>query len=738
MAHERIVSRRSARTVSILIFVSMFATGLLTVGSPVSEDVAASITGDAYSGSGDWVISNPTVYIGETFTVYGNITIGASLTLQNTALTLDQPAALARKISNTASAPFVVNSASWVGTTNQTDGKYNAELKISGGYIWADDCTFDGFNIWIGSAISYFNHAIFYGCAIWNNYGLGWETGEPVSAGPLMIHGCQFLNTNTTSQPYPNLITAGNNLTVEECTFTNITLHSGLPNVATMIRVNVQNGVRILHNTFASSRFSAAYFHSYAPYVMTDNDFHGNHFLGVGGTVALIGYAVMADAGTGTVSNCRIDGNTFDIIRNGSKGIYVAENTWTITNNVFGLIDSSGLTSTGQTIGIFIGPPGHITVSGNLFNRLVGPGQDTGAACLGINSQSAGGYTVSHNTLRNLSYLSCAISIVDPIPFATLTGISIHANTISNLRNASGGVAIFGGNGAVVSWNNISIVDGPSVGVMVDGNGKNATIHDNSVTGMFDTPNVWSWPDGWQIVVGAYCYYASGNIYDPEWIDNHASGGTMAHPDYNITGEKLGGGWWPNARMLVDTSDHAIIHYQNANVTLRHDGQALLVLKDGVNTAMTHYPNGTSLAWFNKTDLNHHFVNVTPTDLHIATDYPASVMVAAISAPYLVQWNVNATTGTTVSFTLSGLHNGMRFGLYVDGVHTQAAMSGSAGTVTFTYSGAWSDHDFAIREDTTATMAGPFAVIGFMIIVVIAVAGSVGVAVFAMNMLRER
>jgi hypothetical protein len=443
------------------------------------------------------------------------------------------------------------------------------------------------------------------------------------------------------------------------------------------------------------------YFKSEGAYTMTDCLVYENRFLGIGGSYGLLGYGIFVKDGSGPVDNCVIRDNTFDMIRNGSKGMYITESDWVVNDNTFKYIDSSGLTTAGSTNGIWIGPPGESTFDGNRFDRLVGPGADTGAGCLGIISQSAGGFTISHSVFQNLSYLACAISVTDPLGFPGLPDILIHANTISHMTNASGGVAVFGGHDAVVSWNNMSDIDGASVGIMFDGTAHHGLAHNNSVVGLHGRQGGFVWPDGWQIVVGAYTYYAGGSTEGPTFRDNHAAGDlNMAHPAYNITGEKLGGGWWPNAHMTVDTSENTTIHYQNANVTLRHDGRVLMVLKDGLNQSMRYCPNGTSWAWFVKTDLAHHFINVTTvSSFFIGPADPIDILVSVWSTNRSgsMEWTADSSVAHSVTtYTIAGLENFTQYDVTVDGALWKTVVSNGTGVISFSYSASAGEHSFVV------------------------------------------
>jgi hypothetical protein len=298
------------------------------------------------------------------------------------------------------------------------------------------------------------------------------------------------------------------------------------------------------------------------------------------------------------------------------------------------------------------------------------------------------------------------------------------------MNETSQGIYFTGETGGTISWNNLSVVGGSSGAIMIHYTEEPILVHNNTVTGNYYEDNIWP---HWNIGPGAYSVCA-GPTRNVTFRDNHAGDGTTnEYPDYNITGEKLGGGWWPNVRAVIDTSEQSLIHIQGANVTLTHDTQMLEIVKDGVRQSMRFYNDGTSWAWFNKTDLAHHIVNVAPSNLYL-TVYPADQAVNAsfISASGgITTWNATGSGSAIATFTMTGAITGSRYSLYVDGgwFGTQIA---SSGTVVFNYSGSWSEHQFEIRGGTySQAIVSLGTVIGIMMTLAIIVPVIVTVAQIA-------
>jgi len=62
-----------------------------------------------------------------------------------------------------------------------------------------------------------------------------------------------------------------------------------------------------------------------------------------------------------------------------------------------------------------------------------------------------------------------------------------------------------------------------------------------------------------------------------------------------------------------------------------------------------------------------------------------------------LEWRANSTSSQTVTFTLSGLESGALYNVYVDGGRIEQIRSTGSGSITFTYSGPWSEHTFEVE-----------------------------------------
>jgi len=665
----------NSKIVSIIVGLAMAFSGLITF-SISTQNAVASSTGDVYSGSGDWVITNPTTYTDEVLTVYGNITIndGGSLHLINSALTLSQNSSMYRKIHvNYASgtAPYLeLDSASVIQTTNYTVGKYNAELKVSGlGYLLVDNSVLQ--NLWLNLVSgpgSHVQNSTLIGTTVWTNFAFGYESADPVVSGPYVFSDTVFRDTNTTDQTYVNLMTLGCQVTINNCAFSNITLPSGTPDASAVVRAVYQHNLTIVENDFNDTIYPSIYLRGSDTYPVADCIVSNNEYDGVGSDLAHYTYSNWL---RGTALRTEFSDNYFGVVRNGSYGILITGAGWELNDNVFNNIDATDLIDTGKSLAIKIEPPGGVVIDGTVINNVVGPGTDLGANAVGILAQNAGNFTISHSVMRNVSYSGGAIAAVDSVGYNGLGNITIHANTVQNVNNLATAVYFFGGTGGAITWNNVSHVGGSCAGIMIHDTHQLVTISNNSVTDLFYEPNEWPL---WQISVGAYSVCA-GTVWNVTFADNHASGATAIHPTYDINGELLGeAGWSGHMESSIDVSEDAIIRQTNSNITLVHDGGIIGIELDDTATSMSYYSNGTSWKYIPKVDLAQHWINITALPMSLTTTDAVDITIDSFDMSLTeygqtpITWTAeSAAPDIEVTYTFSGLESGTMFRVTQDG-----------------------------------------------------------------------
>lgn len=140
------------RIISMAVVGLMIASALIFFAQPLPSDTIpahiAGITGDAYSGSGEWVISHATVYDDVDVIVRGNVNIeaGGSLTIKNSVLTMDEGYQYNRSI-RCFYGPFTAIR-STLTATNATGGHPWANLTAyNTRVIHLSNCTIDHFQV---------------------------------------------------------------------------------------------------------------------------------------------------------------------------------------------------------------------------------------------------------------------------------------------------------------------------------------------------------------------------------------------------------------------------------------------------------------------------------------------------------------------------------------------------------------------------------------------------------------
>jgi len=97
-------------------------------------------------------------------------------------------------------------------------------------------------------------------------------------------------------------------------------------------------------------------------------------------------------------------------------------------------------------------------------------------------------------------------------------------------------------------------------------------------------------------------------------------------------------------------------------------------------------------------------------------------------------WTADSgTADPVVTFTLSGLESGRMYRLYVDGV-ASSLLTATGGTISFTYSGPWSEHQFEI---VATSITGSISPLVNLIFIMFAIGIVVGVVAEETNSLRK-
>lgn len=118
-------------------------------------------------------------------------------------------------------------------------------------------------------------------------------------------------------------------------------------------------------------------------------------------------------------------------------------------------------------------------------------------------------------------------------------------------------------------------------------------------------------------------------------------------------------------------------------------------------------------------------------DLQFIPDGVQDVNITALTFGDSVAWT--STSTSSVMFTTSGLEAGRMYRVTVDGVWFQTVTASPAGTVTFTFSGPWSQHDFLVTPTAIDSSLSPLVGIIFILMIVGLVVCVVAVPVNALR-----
>lgn len=659
--------------------------------------VSATITGNAYNGSGDWTITQTTVYTNENVNVFGNINItGGSLTLINTVLTINQPSAFARTIL-VSGGYLSIQSGSTIQSTNYTTGKWNTNLRINNGvdFLYMDNSTARNILFDIVYAFSHINNSTLYACGIWNQYAFGYDIGVPC-ANTLILYNDIFRDTTTVGQTQHDLIMTGSSFKLNYCQFTNITLISPSSDYNAMIHGSYQENMIITHNTFASTVFPLFFFRGDDANPIENLDFSNNIMYGLGGINDT--YAVYGGELKGTSNNAIIANNHYYTVRNGSCGIYIDGTNWILNDNIFDMIDATGLTngSVGgvHSRGIWLNTLGNdVCIHRTIVNNILGALINTHGA-VGVYSNQAGNFTICHSVMRNITAFAGGISRVDNINHEGqyVGNVDIHANYMDNIYNVATGMYIEGNGGATITWNNITRVNGKSTGIQMHDTNQPVLLENNSITqptyGQANT-NPYK-----QTSVGAFSVTQSDQ-WNITFRNNHVTGGTVAWPSYDISAmDATFTGYYNHVGAILQTQENCIIRMDNANLTItNNNGRLMHVDINGIDSMAKYYPNGYSYAYYNNSGAGNKWVNITTSNVFLEVN-PAD---QAIYARYDtgMTWYANASGSAIATFTIYGLTNGINYRVYVDDTQYIIVLA-SNGKITFDYSGTWSEHKFNI------------------------------------------
>jgi hypothetical protein len=686
--------------------------------SPATVNVSASITGDTYSGSGDWAITQATVYNGETLTVYGAITISSfgSLTLFNTHLTMDEAPVYNHNI--TVNAGFLkIGTDSILDTTNATAGIPNCEISHNGfAYVYASNATFENIYFYLSAAAGmwYIDNSTLIGSKVYNFAGAYGNFSSNVVQDLTAQYAITIAGTDVvcSGNSFSNITQTGGSLdlagmiNVYDLAYRARILKNNFPEVVHYPAINLYgaNGAIVSGNVIANMTLDTAFTPLGAINVWGDGMLAGVRGNINNNTIKMVygwtawpvsypscGIRGMGDVPATAANNWTIvDNHIWSVFRRDTAseppyGIYWCASNATISRNSIGNVTGT-VDVGGNPEGIFVG--GTITTSIDIRNVL----RDV---------------TVSYNWIGNVSGSSNGILIGAVTNGSEVNGVEVAYNTVDLVKGESNGIGMWYGNrylyvhdntinnvwrdsngirtshntsGSIIAENNVSII---ASGTMVDHN----------VEGAITYAEYYDWWDA----NGDHIIFRDNNI---AIIDQYSD----YFPEYNFSyaqnnlGEPLT--IIQNGSYLVQMTYSNItmrgfanlpLFYMNESATF--DLKSLVVDGSSWETTYTRWNIGPTYSpnhWgFTKIQCN-------PTNFGLTTSDSINITITALNSNNLIDFTGEVGDGILdLTFTLSGLDSGVGYRVYVDGVLYYQQLKGFT-DLSFTYSGPWSEHTFEV------------------------------------------
>lgn len=555
--HKKIVHRTFTLTIIVVLLLS-------AVTFIASDNASATSSGSTYSGLGDWSITSATVYTDETLVVRGNITLTGSgtLTLINTHLTVDVPTGGMRYINiSTAGGGCWVRaqSDSVIDTINATAGIHNLKITTdNSGYIRFDNSTIK--NTWIyqtGTVKDFINNCTLDQCKISAYYTRSWS-----------MYGCTWQGSTIS-----NAVILGSWSKISHCTFKNWTVPGTSILTNRLIYSTESHHLTIDNNTFEATAYPIMWLSGNTGKELTNLTFSDN----VIDEVTRVGFYFDSQIGS---SNILIKNNLVKSVIKTTA--FKIGHKCQVIDNRFQSIDATGLAS-GTADGI--NQEGTIKgtiIRGNVFETITGPGNDTGAIANGFFTYLGGNFTAEDNVFWNIQSVANGICVSTGVG----TNIIVQNNIIGNVTEASDGIGMYGGNGAIIRGNQIANVDLSSCGIRLALQGVNPHVYNNSVNSLINmTTKV-------QTSSGAYSINGEAHGIQGALFENNTIGWdtTAQYPGYNFTGT-----YSSTAEVYILGKDTVV--FKNTAVTISYTGSSLWV-NDVTAGTTTVYPNGTHSIFF--------------------------------------------------------------------------------------------------------------------------------------------
>jgi len=700
--------RNRFRITSIIIAIVMLVGAFGVLISPFTVNVSATITGNTYSGSGNWVITSATVYTDETLTVYGNIYINTSgsLTLLNTSLTMDEPSPSEHiVIINGVSSFMKIGKDSIFTCTNATAGKVNTQINVDvfSGHLYISNATVEYtgmYQTWLGKN-DYIDNSTLKACsyvsscsATFTDLNISYNTWKDINNSFVIVNyihnswitGNRFENITqyTRDGGGLNAIIINDASNVAGAYDTHIIKnHFVSPVQRQGICALVGNGVIIERNVFENISAPA--------HDATDT---------------AIGIKITGEGIYDSIWSS-INNNTFKMIYStpavvpvqpsrGILGVFTSQH-YEIVDNQFWTIKKT-TDNAGAAMGIeYLGSIARI--NRNFFGNVTGTIDDVWGCPAGIQlTHPTGGdvyiqsgIQVENNTLLLVQGASNGIcvwgsgtAITNPAVRTTL--IRFANNTFGTVRDASNAIGIYANvDNVTVADNVILDVHRNGAGIGMANNITFTIVARNTINGSNEEPlsTSVSWAIALAYESNSRC--GQGVVFENNSINIANRNGD--YRDFSITRCYL-----KSPAPIIYTQQDLVIYYEKSNFTVRGSSSHLPMLDDNgtyANSSVSGEIWTKTFSHWSYSATRPCWLNVTLSNIAVAGD------LSSFNLTSLVVPTWTADGATAVTFTLSGLESGRMYKVYIDGAWSENLIA-SGGAISFTYSGPWSEHEFEI------------------------------------------
>jgi hypothetical protein len=745
-------SKNRFMVTSIIIAIAMATVSLGVIVGPLTRNASASITGDTYSGSGDFTLTQNTVYDGTDLHVYGDIHItGFSLTVRSATLTMDLASIGAHSI--------WVNNTGVAGTFKLAHATLTTS-NSSAGLVWVNVWGQENAHIYVSNSTA--NHIAFRSWASGNYFDNSTFHASRISS--IWGETKTRLNISTnTFQDYNGwgLISSSMDGTVVTGnTFTNITQTEDpgydYSSMVTLIGDGSTGNVSIIKNHFVNVEIGAIKIRECWNVHVSRNQIDRLTTTGAGAaeTIGIIGWGDGKHAALPAWG--MIDNNTLRLLEGatlhyGTTGIQICQSGghWIVSDNHIWTMTKVSLGY--QAIGVFVAQGStNVLIVRNDFGNVTATIDDGGGQSKAVSVHGGGDFDgpattrdvkVMHNTIDDVYSSALGIEVR-----YMASDIEVSNNTIGLVRGYdSSGIGVYNGATDVLIADNTLTMWRDVWGINLAHNHTYATVNRNTIHVLaqahFHDEGAYAGVRGGGAIAvndeadGVYLpgelhWTAIGDVYANNVITHEST--AEYFPDYtllNLSHQMTIGP--PGEWLRIILNQDAMIYSWHSNYSVEGSGDQLpIILRSGSNASVTVSGAMWDVDFTDSEDF--YFTNVSLTPLGVAADDSVLITVDhyAPSATVLIRWNATSTMpSTTTTFTLSGLENNTMYDVVVNGTLYRTVVSNDSGVIQFTYDLTTAGTLFEVEVGYMQRMLDilwPLIIVAIIVSLVAVVIGGVG------------